>query len=153
MINHGCLRLRHLAASLPAGHRRARGHRLRSSELGCGLPRLEGLEDRTLLASSPIVTTLAATGTTATGATLGGSVNPNGTSTDTSFQYSTSPSLSPNVVTTFAGTAGTAGSANGTGTAASFNGPVGAAVDPTTGNVYVADTANDTIRMITPSVW
>jgi sugar lactone lactonase YvrE len=52
------------------------------------------------------------------------------------------------VVTTFAGTAGSAGSADGTGTAARFNQPIGIAVDGS-GNVYVADSANNTIRKIT----
>ena len=57
--------------------------------------------------------------------------------------------LSPSVsVTTFAGTAGVIGSKNGTGAAASFNGPYGLSVDGA-GNVYVADTGNDTIRKIT----
>ena len=51
------------------------------------------------------------------------------------------------VVTTLAGT-GAAGSANGTGTAASFNEPTGVAVD-TGGNVLVSDSANDIIRKIT----
>ena len=54
------------------------------------------------------------------------------------------------VVTTLAGTAGQAGSADGTGTAARFNEPDGVAVDAA-GNVYVADTNNDTIRKITPA--
>jgi probable HAF family extracellular repeat protein len=53
-------------------------------------------------------------------------------------------------VTTLAGLAGSAGSANGTGSAARFNGPYGVAVD-TTGNVYVADINNSTIRKITPA--
>jgi sugar lactone lactonase YvrE len=54
------------------------------------------------------------------------------------------------VVTTFAGTAGTLGHADGTGAAASFYYPHGVATDAA-GNVYVADTGNDTIRMITPA--
>jgi D-alanyl-D-alanine dipeptidase len=56
----------------------------------------------------------------------------------------------PGVVTTLAGTAGAAGSADGTGAAARFNGPCGVATD-TGGNVYVADYFNSTIRKITPA--
>ena len=55
------------------------------------------------------------------------------------------------MVTTLAGTAGQGGSADGTDPAARFSIPVGVAVDPTTGDIYVADTVNDTIRMITPA--
>ncbi len=53
------------------------------------------------------------------------------------------------VVTTLAGLAGSSGSADGTGSAARFNNPNGVAVD-SAGNVYVADTYNDTIRKVTP---
>jgi sugar lactone lactonase YvrE len=52
-------------------------------------------------------------------------------------------------VSTFAGTAGPAGSADGTGGAAGFSGPAGVAVDGS-GNVYVADAGNNTIRKISP---
>ena len=52
------------------------------------------------------------------------------------------------VVTTFAGVAGTTGSSDGTGAAALFDAPEGVAVD-TVGNIYVADTRNNTIRKIT----
>ena len=53
------------------------------------------------------------------------------------------------VVSTLAGS-GSQGAANGAGTAASFYGPYGVAVDKT-GNVYVADGGNSEIRMITPA--
>jgi hypothetical protein len=54
---------------------------------------------------------------------------------------------SAGVVTTLAGTAGTTGSADGTGAAARFNSPRGVAVD-SNGNVYVADAGNSAVRMI-----
>jgi sugar lactone lactonase YvrE len=53
-------------------------------------------------------------------------------------------------VSTFAGQAGVNGSVDATGSAASFYFPIGIAVD-TNGNVYVADSVNETIRKITPS--
>ena len=55
---------------------------------------------------------------------------------------------SAGVVTTLAGKAGSSGSADGTGTAVQFNHPSGVAVD-SAGSVYVSDTDNDTIRVIT----
>ena len=54
------------------------------------------------------------------------------------------------VVTTLAGSAGNPGSADGTGSAARFNHPWGVAVD-SAGNVFVADSSNDTIRKVTPA--
>jgi hypothetical protein len=53
------------------------------------------------------------------------------------------------VVTTIAGLAGSAGSADGTGSAARFSDPAGVALG-TEGNLYVADTGNNTIRQVTP---
>ncbi len=54
-------------------------------------------------------------------------------------------------VSTLAGALGQAGSADGLGATATFNGPAGIAVDPS-GNVFVADSGNATIRKITTSV-
>ncbi|MCE5238666.1 hypothetical protein LLH23_09255, partial [bacterium] len=53
------------------------------------------------------------------------------------------------LVTTLAGS-GTAGFAEGNGTAASFNGPRGVAVDAD-GNVYVADAGNYRVRVVRPT--
>jgi len=52
------------------------------------------------------------------------------------------------VVTTLAGTAGVTGSVDGTGSAARFDDPYGVCAD-TAGNVFVADTNNQTIRKVT----
>jgi sugar lactone lactonase YvrE len=57
---------------------------------------------------------------------------------------------SAGVVTTLAGTAGVSGSTDATGAAAKFRDPRGIATD-SAGNVYVADSGNDTIRKITPA--
>jgi hypothetical protein len=53
------------------------------------------------------------------------------------------------VVTTLAGKAGSAGSADGTNSTARFNGPISIAVD-NAGNLYVGDLFNHTIRKVTP---
>ncbi len=52
--------------------------------------------------------------------------------------------------TTLAGQTGLTGSSDGAGTYASFSSPLGLALDKS-GNLYVADTGNETIRVITPA--
>jgi streptogramin lyase len=54
------------------------------------------------------------------------------------------------VVVTFVGTAPVSGSIDGIGAAARFNNPFGVARD-SSGNLFVADTGNHTIRKITPA--
>ncbi|MBK6595113.1 MAG: SMP-30/gluconolactonase/LRE family protein [Burkholderiales bacterium] len=54
---------------------------------------------------------------------------------------------STGVVSTYSGTAPVAGSNDGTISTALFNGPSGIAID-TAGNIYVADTLNNTVRKI-----
>jgi len=112
----------------------------------------------TTLETTPEVTTLAGSGAS-------GSANGIGTAASFNRPYSVAVDGSGNVyvadywnhlirkitsagvVTTLAGT-GSSGSANGTGTAASFNNPQGVSVDGS-GNVYVADYGNHLIRKIT----
>src|SRR5262249_43825677 len=54
------------------------------------------------------------------------------------------------LVTTLAGMTGSAGSADGANSSARFWGPQGIAVS-SIGTIYVADTANGTIRVMTPA--
>ena len=54
------------------------------------------------------------------------------------------------MVSTLAGVVGRQGYADGQGSAAQFNHPVGIAVDPRSGDVLVADAYNNTLRRITP---
>jgi len=66
------------------------------------------------------------------------------------FNHTVRKITSGGTVTTLAGLAGNAGNLNGTGSGARFNLPTGVGVD-STGNVYVADTGNHTLRKITPA--
>lgn len=65
------------------------------------------------------------------------------------FNHSIRKMTSAGVTTTFAGTSGTYGSVDGTGSDARFNSPKGITGDAT--YLYVADTYNQTIRRITLS--
>jgi hypothetical protein len=118
--------------------------------------------------SSSTTTSTSATGlkgvvTTLAGSTTGGSSDgvgvaasfnyPNGVATDGTNVYVADSFnhmirkivISTGAVSTLAGST-TSGSANGTGTAASFDHPIGVATDGT--NLYVADTDNNMIREI-----
>ena len=119
---------------------------------------------RKIAVTSLIVSTVAGTagitghadglGASATFAYPGGvTVNPSGTIIVADTGNHSIRTINPGVgssVTTWAGAAGTMGSANGTGTGAAFAYPDGVALDAA-GNVYVADRNNDTIREISPS--
>lgn len=59
-----------------------------------------------------------------------------------------SPPPSPVTLTVLAGTPGSPGNADGAGAAASFRNPNGLAAHPISGDLYVADTQNHTIRRI-----
>jgi sugar lactone lactonase YvrE len=65
------------------------------------------------------------------------------------FTTSTNTASVTGTVTTFAGNS-SSGNIDGTGAGAAFNNPQGVAVDAA-GNVYVADSFNNTIRKITPA--
>ena len=55
------------------------------------------------------------------------------------------------VVTTVAGSAGNAGTIDGVGAAARFEGPVMLAIDPTNGDLIVGDYQAHTLRRVTPA--
>ncbi len=95
---------------------------------------LECLEGRTLLSTLPSPTTDVANPVSATGATLNGSVNPEGSSTTAWFEYSTDPSF-PLTATTSIGSG--------------FSQPDGVAVDAA-GDVFVADTNGNSVDEVLP---
>jgi hypothetical protein len=117
-----------------------------------------------------VVTTLAGLSedTNSVGFPVGGYADGTGSAARFSFPYGVAVDTDGNVyvadgnnnairkvsaageVTTLAGLAGSSGSTDGTGTAARFSSPFGVTVD-STGNVYVADGGNNTIRKVTPT--
>jgi sugar lactone lactonase YvrE len=108
-----------------------------------------------------VVTTLAGSATTGTADGTGTNAQfslPRGIAVDSARNFyvtdgdsHTIRRITPaGVVTTFAGAANQAGSADGTGTAARFNSPRGIAADAAN-NLYVADGGNHTIRKISPA--
>ncbi|MGY9059042.1 MAG: hypothetical protein ACKVHI_04615 [Candidatus Puniceispirillales bacterium] len=111
---------------------------------------------RQIVISTGIVTTIAGTGSSGSSNGTGTSASfngPAGLTTDGTNLYVTDYEndlirqivISTGVVSTVAGT-GSYGSANGTGTSASFSAPYGITTDGT--NLYVADFGNDLIRKI-----
>jgi sugar lactone lactonase YvrE len=127
--------------------------------------------NNTIRKLTPVGTNWAVTTIAGTANTIGGSAD--GTNQAASFYYPSGVAVDTNgnvfvadasnnnirevtpvgtnwVVTTIAGTASASGgSADGTNQAAQFYGPSGLALDGA-GNLYVADTSNDTIRKLTP---
>ena len=112
---------------------------------------------RKIVISTGVVTTLAGTGSSgsANGTGTSASFNaPHGITTDGTNLYVADRSnylirkivISTGAVTTLAGTAGSYGSADGTGTSASFYNPSGVTTDGT--NLYVVDTGFHKIRKI-----
>ena len=111
---------------------------------------------RKIVISTGAVTTVAGTGSSGSANGTGTSAsfyNPEGITTDGTNLYVADTNnylirkivISTGAVTTLAGT-GSSGSANGTGTSASFNQPIGITTDGT--NLYVADLNNNMIRKI-----
>ena len=115
--------------------------------------------DVTCVAAQALVSKLAGSGAFGSANGTGSAAsfnNPAGVAVDASgnvyvadtFNHQIRKITPAGVVSTLAGST-TPGSADGTGSAASFNNPVGVAVDAS-GNVYVADFDNNVIRKITP---
>ncbi len=113
------------------------------------------------ITSAGLVTTLAGNGAQGSADGIGTAAQfrePRGVAVDSNgyvyvadYGNHTLRKISPaGVVTTLAGTAGSAGVIDATGSAARFYYPSGVAVD-VAGNLYVADTSNNTLRKIAPA--
>jgi sugar lactone lactonase YvrE len=114
-----------------------------------------------MITPAGLVSTLAGTAGSYGSADLSGPLasfkSPGGVATDAAGNVyvadtnnSTIRKITPGgVVSTLAGSPGVVGSTDAQGSAASFRYPLGLATD-SAGNVYVADTGNNSIRMITP---
>ncbi len=115
-----------------------------------------------MITPAAVVTTFAGTCGTTTGTADGNGAaaqfnNPGDVITDSSGNIYLSDTTnncirkitSTAVVTTIAGTCGTAGSADGVGTAALFHSPSGKVFDAS-GNMFVVDSGNNTVRKLTP---
>jgi len=97
------------------------------------------------------VTRIAGTGNPQLLSPGGIAVDPSGNVYFSDFQRQTIQKITPfGVQSTFAGSTGQAGSADGQGSAARFQEPTSLASDAS-GNIYVVDQGNYTIRKITPS--
>ena len=117
---------------------------------------------RKVVIATGVVTTLAGTaGSSGSSDGTGTSArfnDPNGVTTDGTNLYVADSGnhtirkvvIATGVVTTLAGTAGSSGSSDGTGTSARFNDPNGVTTDGT--NLFVADSGNDTIRRVEAKV-
>ena len=126
------------------------------------LAAVTGLQAQSTYSTPYVVTTLAgtalSTGTTDATGSAARFDHPEGVAVDAAGNFFVSDSSNHTIrkitpaglVTTFAGTAGSSGPADGTGSAARFNGPQGLTFD-SAGNLYVADTGNSSIRKITPA--
>ena len=112
------------------------------------------------ITAAAVATTLAGfPAVTGTGDGIGSAARfniPSGVAVDTagnlyvadSSNHSIRKISSTGVVTTLAGSPGLTGAADGAGTTARFNYPSGVAID-STGNIYVADFGNHTVRKVT----
>ena len=102
---------------------------------------------RGVVQSPPVIETLPAENQTLKTADLLARVNPNGTATSLWFAYSRDPELDGFDVTKVTGSV--SGFSNGSNAEAKFSQPYGLVFD-SQGNLYMADTQNHVIRIVSP---